>query len=49
MKLIQAIVRPTKVDFLPKVKVEVVVNDGKLATALEAIQHAAQTGEIGDG
>ena len=38
-----------KVEFLPKVKIEVVVNDDKLSAALEAIQHAAQTGEIGDG
>ena len=38
-----------KVEFLPKVKIEVVVNDDKLAAALEAIQQAAQTGEIGDG
>ncbi|MFM9088828.1 MAG: P-II family nitrogen regulator [Cyanobium sp.] len=38
-----------KVDFLPKVKIEVVVNDDKLDAALEVIQQAAQTGEIGDG
>lgn len=38
-----------RVEFLPKVKIEVVVNDDKLAAALEAIQHAAHTGEIGDG
>jgi len=38
-----------KVEFLPKVKIEVVVNDDKLAAALEAIQQAARTGEIGDG
>ena len=38
-----------KVDFLPKVKIEVVVNDDKLDAALEAIQQASQTGEIGDG
>jgi nitrogen regulatory protein P-II 1 len=37
------------VDFVPKVKVEVVVDDGKLQTALEAIVKAAQTGQIGDG
>ena len=37
------------VDFLPKVKIEVVVNDDKLPVALEAIQQAARTGEIGDG
>jgi nitrogen regulatory protein P-II 1 len=37
------------VDFLPKVKVEVVVEDALLDRALEAIQHAAHTGRIGDG
>jgi nitrogen regulatory protein P-II 1 len=37
------------IDFVPKVKVEVVVDDGKLQTALEAIVKAAQTGQIGDG
>ena len=38
-----------KVDFLPKVMVEVVVDDEKLDAALATIQQAAQTGEIGDG
>ncbi len=37
------------VDFLPKVKIEVVVADGVLDTAVEAIRKAAQTGRIGDG
>ena len=37
------------VDFVPKVKVEVVVNDDAVETAVEAIQQAAQTGRIGDG
>lgn len=37
------------VDFLPKVKVEVVVEDGMVERALEAIQQAAHTGRIGDG
>ena len=37
------------VDFLPKIKVEVVVSDDQLAGALEAIQTAARTGKIGDG
>ena len=37
------------VDFLPKVKVEVVVTDENLAGAVEAIRKAAQTGRIGDG
>ena len=37
------------VDFLPKIKVEVVVEDGQLDAALEAITNAARTGRIGDG
>ncbi|MCG8593356.1 MAG: P-II family nitrogen regulator [Kiloniellales bacterium] len=37
------------VDFLPKVKVEVVLEDGLVERAVEAIQQAAQTGRIGDG
>jgi nitrogen regulatory protein P-II 1 len=37
------------VDFLPKVKIEVVLDDTLLERALEAIQQAAQTGRIGDG
>ncbi len=37
------------VDFLPKVKIEVVVEDSLLERAVEAIQQAAHTGRIGDG
>jgi nitrogen regulatory protein P-II 1 len=37
------------VDFLPKLKVEVVVSDEQVDAALEAIQKAAKTGKIGDG
>ena len=37
------------VDFLPKVKIEIVVDDGMLERAVEVIQQAAQTGRIGDG
>jgi nitrogen regulatory protein P-II 1 len=37
------------VDFLPKVKVEVVVGDALVEKALEAIVKAARTGKIGDG
>ena len=37
------------VDFLPKVKIEVVVDDNMLESAVEAIQQAAYTGRIGDG
>ena len=37
------------VDFLPKVKIELVVEDEMLERAVEAIQTAAHTGRIGDG
>lgn len=37
------------VDFLPKVKVELVLADEMLEKALETIQNAARTGRIGDG
>jgi nitrogen regulatory protein P-II 1 len=37
------------VDFLPKVKLEIVLPDEMLDKALEAIQTAAKTGRIGDG
>jgi len=37
------------VDFLPKVKIEVVVTDKMLESAIEAIVKAARTGKIGDG
>ncbi len=37
------------VDFLPKVKIEVVLPDETLDKAVEAIQKAARTGRIGDG
>ena len=37
------------VDFLPKVKIEVVVTDDILEQAIEAIIKAARTGKIGDG
>ena len=37
------------VDFLPKIKVEVVVSSAMLETVLEAIIKAAHTGKIGDG
>ena len=37
------------VDFLPKVKVEVVVDDGQADRVVEAIAAAANTGRIGDG
>jgi nitrogen regulatory protein P-II 1 len=37
------------VDFLPKIKLEVIVDDPKAAPVIEAIQKAAHTGRIGDG
>ena len=37
------------VDFLPKVKVELVVADSMVDTALDSIVKAARTGKIGDG
>ena len=37
------------VDFLPKVKLEVVVKDGDVERCIEAIVKAAKTGKIGDG
>ena len=37
------------VDFLPKVKLEIVVEDTLVERAIEAIQQAAHTGRIGDG
>ncbi len=37
------------VDFLPKVKLEIVVDDAMLEQAVEAIKQAAHTGRIGDG
>jgi nitrogen regulatory protein P-II 1 len=37
------------VDFLPKVKIEIVIGDEFVDRAVEAIQNAARTGRIGDG
>ena len=37
------------VSFLPKIKVEIAVNDDIVDQAVDAIAHAAQTGQIGDG
>jgi nitrogen regulatory protein P-II 1 len=37
------------VDFLPKVKIEVVIDDAMTDRVVDAIQNAAQTGRIGDG
>lgn len=38
-----------EVDFVPKIKVEVVVPDAKLQTVLDTITRVAQTGQVGDG
>src|SRR3954463_6809044 len=38
-----------RVDFVPKVKIEVAVDDNKLSTAGDAVVTAAQTGQVGDG
>lgn len=37
------------VDLLPKVKIEVVLDDGQVEAAVDAISKAAQSGKIGDG
>jgi len=37
------------VDFLPKIKIEVVLDDGVVESAVDAIVKAAKTGKIGDG
>lgn len=37
------------VDFLPKIKIEVVASDDQVAEVVEAIRQAAYTGKIGDG
>ena len=37
------------VDFLPKIKLELVISDGQVSAAVSAIIKAAKTGKIGDG
>ncbi|MBP9655283.1 MAG: P-II family nitrogen regulator, partial [Rhodocyclaceae bacterium] len=37
------------VDFLPKIKIEIVVNEEQVDPAIDAIIKAARTGKIGDG
>jgi len=37
------------IDFLPKVKVEIVITDEQVDASIEAIMNAARTGKIGDG
>jgi nitrogen regulatory protein P-II 1 len=38
-----------RVDFVPKVKLEVAVDENKVKTAIDAIVKTAQTGQVGDG
>lgn len=38
-----------QVDFIPKVKLELVLDDSQLSQVLKAIRESAQTGKIGDG
>jgi len=38
-----------RVDFVPKVKIEVAVDENKVKTAIDAIVKTAQTGQVGDG
>lgn len=38
-----------RVDFLPKVRLELLIDDDRLSSVVEAIQSAARTGRIGDG
>ena len=37
------------VEFVPKVRLEIVVDDGRAERVVEAVRDAAQTGKIGDG
>jgi len=37
------------IDFLPKAKIDVVVEDGQVETAIAVIETAARSGDIGDG
>jgi len=38
-----------QVDFVPKVKIEIVVSDDRVESAVDAVVEAARTGKIGDG
>lgn len=38
-----------QVDFIPKIKIEIVVDDTKVAEVMDAIANASRTGKIGDG
>jgi nitrogen regulatory protein P-II 1 len=41
--------RKMDVDLLPKVKIEIVLNDGEVDSALRTIRETARTGAVGDG
>ncbi|WP_018982992.1 P-II family nitrogen regulator [Salinimonas chungwhensis] len=38
-----------QVDFLPKIKIDIIIDDERVEQAVEAIEQAARTGKIGDG
>jgi len=38
-----------RIEFVPKIKIEVVIDDSKLDTVLDAISRTAKTGQVGDG
>jgi nitrogen regulatory protein P-II 1 len=38
-----------KIDFVPKIKIEIVLADSRIASAVESILKSAHTGKIGDG
>ena len=38
-----------RVDFVPKVKIEIIIGDERTAEVVEAVRAAAQTGQVGDG
>jgi len=49
MKLITAVIKPFKLDDVPKVRVEVLCEDEDADDVIEVMVKAAQTGRIGDG
>jgi nitrogen regulatory protein P-II 1 len=38
-----------RIEFVPKIKIEVVIDDSKLDSVLDAISRTAKTGQVGDG
>jgi nitrogen regulatory protein P-II 1 len=38
-----------QIEFVPKIKIEVIINDDELEKAVDAIIRAAKTGQVGDG